>query len=92
MSTLVPLDPAMTELASLKLLFSGNRVVSRTSLFRRQADAGGDPRAGGFPYALAAVQTKEYVALLHFPAASCRARTKPSTRPLNLDEPSYPDR
>ena len=55
MSTLVPLDPAMTELASLKLLFSGNRVVSRTSLFRRQADAGGDPRAGGFRAALATI-------------------------------------
>ena len=43
----------MTELASLKLLFSGNHVVSRTPLFRRQADPGGDLRAGGFRTALA---------------------------------------
>lgn len=44
----------MTELATLKLLFRGDRVVSRTSLFRpRQADPGGDPRAGRFRTALA---------------------------------------
>jgi hypothetical protein len=50
----VPADPAMTELATFKLLTSGNRVVSRTSLFRpRQADPGSDPRAGGFRTALA---------------------------------------
>ncbi len=42
----------MTELATLKLLFSGNRVVPRTPL-SGQADPGGDPRAGRFRTALA---------------------------------------
>ena len=50
----MPADPAMTQLATLKLQFSGHRVVSRTTLFRlRQADPGGDPRASGFRAALA---------------------------------------
>jgi hypothetical protein len=45
----------MTELATLRLpVPRGNRVVSRTLLFRpRRADPGGDPRAGGVRAALA---------------------------------------
>jgi hypothetical protein len=54
--TLVPVGLAMTELAAFMLQFSGNRVVSGTRLFRpRRADPGGDPRAGGFRTALAAL-------------------------------------
>ncbi len=54
MSTLVSVDPAKTELANLKLLLSGNRAVPRTPL-SGQADPAGDPRAGGFRTALAAL-------------------------------------
>jgi len=48
----VPVDRAMTELANLKLMFSGNRVIPRTPLLR-QADPRGDPRAGNLRAALA---------------------------------------
>ena len=48
----MPVDRAMTELANLKLMFSGNRVIPRTPLLR-QADPRGDPRAGNLRAALA---------------------------------------
>ena len=43
----------MTESAAVMLLVGGNRVVSRTPLFRPRADHGDGPRAGGFRTALA---------------------------------------